>query len=281
MILYSIIQTAIDKTSLQFDNNIEANRFDHVENHYEVTIKCKSSRGKGAKLSPLGRHLTSCCWHVWGTFFDELFKLNPDIVIIAQGNRITKDYGNWIDRDVGQGRMESEMCECEPEPDPVQGEPSIRCSVCRHSINTTGVPCTIAIVGRCTSGSLFERIPQESIEEIHRHCTTCRFSVTHNPGRVCDKTDRCSERQGFPLWEKCNEHTCSTCKHSMLHHWYGRTCGKNCHAPDNPMWELFVPNWSVDILSETYYDHGGRFYSKPSGALIDTEPTRFKVPEEE
>jgi len=113
---YGVIQLAIEATSNKFDGNIKSNRFDAVGSHYEVTIKCKSSRGKGAKRGASGRHTTSCCWHAWGTFFEELLRLNPNIVIIAQGNRIDASGGNWVDRQTfleGHDAYESEMCDCE------------------------------------------------------------------------------------------------------------------------------------------------------------------------
>jgi len=109
----ALIEQAITNTSAKFDNNIVANRFEQTTSTaYEVTIKCVSSRGKGAKRGASGRRTSSCCWHAWGTFFDELFKLNPRIVIIAQGNRITRESGNWVDRQNGL-LTESGMCDCE------------------------------------------------------------------------------------------------------------------------------------------------------------------------
>ena len=108
-----VIMAAIEATSAKFDNNIEANRFDAVGGHFEVTIKAKSSRGAGAKVGISGRRTQSACWHAWGIFINEIFRLSHDAVIISMGRRITAHSGNWEDHNIGNGIMESEMCSCD------------------------------------------------------------------------------------------------------------------------------------------------------------------------
>jgi len=262
MIRHSVIQIAIDKTNMKFDNNIEANRFDQVGNHYEVAIKCKSSRGKGAKHGYTGRRTTSCCWHVWGTFFDELFNLNPDIVITAQGNRITKGSGNWVDREVGQYIRESTMCNC----------------VANGWVREQDAHDVYAHADACGV-----YLPDH--EELHHECdSTCRYSRANNNGTPCTRS---CVGAGNPGWEPVVEapsqtcaRKCRTCRYSRLNNaTQALCCVGGCTYPAFQKWELYIP--TINVLDETYYDHGGRFYSKPTCGLMEAEPLRFKVPEEE
>jgi len=265
MIQHSVIQIAIDKTSMKFDNNIEANRFDQVGNHYEVTIKCKSSRGKGAKRGASGRRTTNCCWHAWGAFFDELFNLNSDIVIIAQCNIITKDSGNWVDREVGQGIRESTMCDCEA-------------NGWVRDVEAHGV------VARGWETPDYEVLEPQT-EPTHHECNhTCRHNSSNNNGILCARSCDGSWNPGWEPVVEAPSQTCArrcrTCRHSRLNNaTQALCCVGGCTYPAFQKWELYIP--TINVLDETYYDHGGRFYSKPTVGLMETEPLRFKVPEEE
>jgi len=269
MIRHSVIQIAIDKTGMKFDNNIEANRFDQVGNHYEVTIKCKSPRGKGAKHGYTGRRTTSCCWHVWGTFFDELFNLNSDIVITAQGNRITKDSGNWVDREVGQGIRESTMCNCEANGWVREQD--------AHDANAHADACGVYMPD-------YEEL-EPLVEPTRRECdSTCRHNSSNNNGILCARSCDGSWNPGWePVVESPSQtclRRCRTCRHSRLNNGTQALCVvSGCRYPEIKKWELYIP--TANVLDETYYDHCGRFYSKPTGGLMETEPLRFKVPEEE
>jgi hypothetical protein len=113
------IHDAIIATSLVFGGNILCNRFDTLPNgttHY-VTLKVVDSHRDGARVGFTGRAMAHACWHVYGTFFDELFIINRNAIILAMDRRMTAYGGNWIDTPRGQGRMYSDMCRCEENPD--------------------------------------------------------------------------------------------------------------------------------------------------------------------
>jgi len=268
----TIITEALDATNVKFDNNIVFNRFDAVGSRYEVTIKCISSRGKGAKRGTSGRRTTSACWHAWGTFFDELFRLNPRIVVIAQGNRITATNGNWFDRDVGNGVLETELCDCEAsqaiqnterEVDDMiaataQAESNARFDAscqpthhkcddtCRHSRgNNLGVPCTKLCVGSGNPG--WEPV---------RTCNNCEHKDIRGAG-CHDVVGLCSV---FSKWKPYTppttvERTCENCKYSARHN-----NGRMCHTVigsclgGNPKWELYVDPNTITTVGTSRYD---------------------------
>jgi hypothetical protein len=262
----SVIQIAIDKTSMKFDNNIVANRFEQTTiTTHEVTIKCVSSRGKGAKRGAAGRRTTSCCWHAWGTFFDELFRLNPSIVIVAMGHRITATEGNWVDGftgGVGQ-QTHSTACDCETNgwvreevpytptvtrvviPDHEEAAtPPRQCDAsCRHSsANNDGVCCT----RNCGHGlTMWEPLPIS--------CSHCRYSSEHY-GR-CPVGDECMRSPMYSLFvrwvppapDPVEERVCNaTCRHSRSNNG-GTPCVRSCQGAGNPGWEPYV---ATDIRRE-------------------------------
>ena len=69
----------------------------------------------GASIGPNGRRIAAACWHCHGDFFDALFRVCPDAVVMSLGKVITKDGGNWQDWNTGSlmDRVPaSECCEC-------------------------------------------------------------------------------------------------------------------------------------------------------------------------
>ena len=82
---------------------------------FRFTLRVNSSKGPGAKTGWNGRRTVSACWHVHGHFFDALFRICPAAIIRAGDQKITKEAGNWQDRNIGsdfQPLMYSESCEC-------------------------------------------------------------------------------------------------------------------------------------------------------------------------
>lgn len=108
---------ALRATNKKFANNVEFNRFDATGKNFNFTLKVKSSKGKGARRGFQGRRLINACWHVHGTFFEELFKIQPQAIVVSSGvGKITKDEGNWQDRNIGsimQPMMFSDACDCD------------------------------------------------------------------------------------------------------------------------------------------------------------------------
>lgn len=113
------IYDAIIATCQVFRDNVVPNRFDTLPNgttHY-VTLKVADSHADGARVGFTGRAMVHACWHVYGVFFDELFIISRSATILTLNRRITAQEGNWIDTPCGQGRMYSDMCHCDENPD--------------------------------------------------------------------------------------------------------------------------------------------------------------------
>ena len=114
---------ALNAVNNIYDDNIEFNRYpEWIGKQIRFTLRVKDSHGKGARLgfyqnpnTGNRRHLVSACWHVHGNFFEQLFKIAPDAEIIAGNKTITKNFGNWEDRNIGSMMSPlyfSEACEC-------------------------------------------------------------------------------------------------------------------------------------------------------------------------
>ena len=111
------LDQAMKEVNKLYDNNIIYNRRpDQINtNRIAFTIRCKDSKGSGARISPSSRRMISACWHVHGKLFDILFDLRPDITIRATGKLITIDQGNWLDKQIGSYMdpfYYSESCNC-------------------------------------------------------------------------------------------------------------------------------------------------------------------------
>lgn len=121
------LEKALIAVNAMYDNNIEWNNFQHEGpsrgggNTYRVTLKVKNSRGPGARRgfptdSKKGRRMINACYHVHGNWFAALFGINPNVTIRAGDKTITKDYGNWEDRNIGSVYRPyyfSEACDCD------------------------------------------------------------------------------------------------------------------------------------------------------------------------
>ena len=112
------LQLALEKINHKYDGNVIWNRSpDQTDKRglvWKFTLRVRNSRGAGASISSSGRHSTSACWHVHGDFFDALFEINPNAIVVARGRKITKDFGNWSDYNIGSVMspfMASEGCE--------------------------------------------------------------------------------------------------------------------------------------------------------------------------
>lgn len=119
---------ALTKLNKKYDDNIIWNRApEYKGGQLQFTLRVKSSKGKGAKLSYSAysntRRTSSACWHVHGDFFDALLEIEPKAIITSKGNllKIYRDntgtiQGNWRDWNVGSIAfpvMYSESCLCD------------------------------------------------------------------------------------------------------------------------------------------------------------------------
>lgn len=122
------LEKALQTINQRYDNNIYWNRApEPIGKQIRFTLRVKSSKGKGAKLSYSAysntRRTSSACWHVHGDFFDALLEIEPKAIITSKGNllKIYRDntgtiQGNWRDWNVGSIAfpvMYSESCLCD------------------------------------------------------------------------------------------------------------------------------------------------------------------------
>lgn len=67
-----------------------------------VSFRLKAIAGlNGSRTSPSGKNLPFASWHVHGEFYDALFSIRDSITVYSCGKKITKDAGNWEDRNIG------------------------------------------------------------------------------------------------------------------------------------------------------------------------------------
>jgi hypothetical protein len=108
------MEAALAIVNGKYAGNITWKRFDDGRT-INFTLTVKSSKAPGGRLGPSGRRVAAACWHVHGDFFDALFEVCPDAVIVSMGKKITKDEGNWQDQNIGSAYlpfMYSEACDC-------------------------------------------------------------------------------------------------------------------------------------------------------------------------
>lgn len=113
------MQMAMAAVNERYKGNLDFQYLEAKGKHLEFTLRTKSSYGPGSRLGFTGRHMPKACWHAHGHFFESVFKVAPDAVIVSRGGPgsvITKDQGNWRDCNIGsqmQPMMFSEACECD------------------------------------------------------------------------------------------------------------------------------------------------------------------------
>jgi hypothetical protein len=95
------LNEALKELNKNYDGNISFREIEQVNSkRVKFTLKAISKK-KGARISTTGRNLPFASWHVHGDFFDILFSIDENIYIWSAGKKITKDNGNWEDRNVG------------------------------------------------------------------------------------------------------------------------------------------------------------------------------------
>lgn len=106
---------AMNNIQEMFAHNVIFNRFETKGKQIMFTIRVRSSKSAGAMISKRWngqRRTIHACWHVHGHFFEALFKIAPEAVIMSRGNKITKDSGNWEDFNVGSMAYPVYASEC-------------------------------------------------------------------------------------------------------------------------------------------------------------------------
>ena len=100
------VLNAISSVNEEYSYEIELNRDEQSGRWFNFTLKSKS-KIPGARVSSSGRNLAKASWHAHGYIFDEIFELNPDCIIYSNGQKITKNEGTWMDKNIG-----SYFCPC-------------------------------------------------------------------------------------------------------------------------------------------------------------------------
>ena len=122
------VQSALVEVNKLYDGNVQFKHLDMKGRNIQFTLRVADSHGKGARLgfpnitTGKQRHLPDACLHVHGHFFEALFAINPSAAVVGGYDpdtgrklRITKDGGNWQDRNIGSQVYPlffSEACEC-------------------------------------------------------------------------------------------------------------------------------------------------------------------------
>jgi hypothetical protein len=116
------LRDAIDKTNKEFEGNVrllDIRRANSKGTHWRLRLGVWNNRGRGAKLSirydldgkEYVRHLSYACWHVYGTFMDNL----PEGTSILISGRTKHPGEHWDDWNIGSLMFPvyfSESCEC-------------------------------------------------------------------------------------------------------------------------------------------------------------------------
>ena len=107
---------AMERVNINYHNQVIWNcPPTHTPHGIKFTLKVTHNKAVGHGISQSGRQMATACWHVHGNFFDRLFDVNPNAVIFSRGLKITKEYGNWGDYNVGSQmnpQFASQQCEC-------------------------------------------------------------------------------------------------------------------------------------------------------------------------
>lgn len=121
------IEIALQETNKLFEDNIIFKKFIARGKNFTVILTVKNSRKAGARLgvtlsaNQKPRHISAACWHVYGTFFDNIIAQNKNAEIIttigSKGSvKISTSTGNnWQDINIGsiaKPMYYSEACEC-------------------------------------------------------------------------------------------------------------------------------------------------------------------------
>jgi len=117
------IELSLLNVNKEYNGNIIFNRFDQdyksklgkLGKSYIVTLKVKNSKGPGSRFGFTGRRINAACWHVHGNFFEELIKINTNVIITVKGKKL--DNNNVWDNDYNIGTQfqplyYSESCDC-------------------------------------------------------------------------------------------------------------------------------------------------------------------------
>jgi hypothetical protein len=127
------MRQALEAVNQKYKGNILFKRFEPAGRviHFTLTVRDAAAPG-GRRGHHRNRRVKAACWHVHGDFYDAIIELEPRAVIYTrgyvekpgsrggrsrmnEGEKITKDGGNWQDWNAGsmiEPRAMSDMCDC-------------------------------------------------------------------------------------------------------------------------------------------------------------------------
>jgi hypothetical protein len=115
------LDAAMALTNQKFGDNIIFNRIEAKGKRVHFTLRCKSSKGPGHRISYRYRKLIAACYHAHFCFIKNLFRVNPNCFIkssMAQYNSLDDlkaNCGYSASKNIGS-RMQpmsyGDACEC-------------------------------------------------------------------------------------------------------------------------------------------------------------------------
>jgi len=110
------LDQALKHVNNMFNDNIVYKTITQISSkRISFTLTVKTSKNEGGRIGHTGRRVAAACWHVHGYFFEKVWELEPEALIIAGSLRMTGEDDNWQDRNIGsvyQPMMYSEACNC-------------------------------------------------------------------------------------------------------------------------------------------------------------------------
>lgn len=97
----STVIEAIETVNREKGYSITLNRNEQNGKYFFFTLKSKSGIPGSRYNYRLNRKLACASWHAHGYIFDAIFKLDPEAVIYSVNKKITSQYGNWQDENIG------------------------------------------------------------------------------------------------------------------------------------------------------------------------------------
>lgn len=96
------VEMAIDAVNEKYGYKLQMRNDKQIsKNRFQFTLRSEKSGIPGSCYTHSGRRTVNASWFAHGYFFEELFKIDPDVVVWSRNNMITVDRGNWEDYNVG------------------------------------------------------------------------------------------------------------------------------------------------------------------------------------
>jgi len=125
-VTHTELEQALFLTNAVFEDNIAFKNHKPEGLGWRVTLRCKSGKKPGHRVhvayDNTTRRSANVCWHVYGTFLDSLFAVQPSAVVsTASAGGTVRYHANdwhWQDWNIGsimKPLLYSEACDCRKE----------------------------------------------------------------------------------------------------------------------------------------------------------------------